>query len=56
MFGQLKELYSLLTKDQRKKLLRLQILVVLMSFAEIAGVASVGPFMALVGDVAQWQG
>ncbi|MED5601796.1 MAG: ABC transporter ATP-binding protein [Pseudomonadota bacterium] len=56
MFGQLKELYSLLTKDQRKKLLRLQILVVLMSFAEIAGVASVGPFMALVGDVSQLQG
>ena len=56
MFSQLKELYSLLTSDQRKKLLRLQILVVLMSFAEIAGVVSIGPFMALVGDISQLQG
>ena len=48
MFSQLKELYSLLTNDQRKKLRRLQILVVLMAFAEIAGVVSIGPFMALV--------
>jgi ABC-type multidrug transport system fused ATPase/permease subunit len=55
MFSQLKELYSLLTKEQRKKLLRLQFLVVLMSFAEIASVVSIGPFMALVGDVSQLQ-
>jgi len=56
MLGQLKELYDLLTKDQRKKLLRLQVLVVLMSFAEIAGVVAIGPFMALVGDMSQLQG
>ena len=56
MFSQLKELHSLLTDDQRKKLLRLQVLVVLMSFAEIAGVVSIGPFMALVGDISQLQG
>tara|TARA_R110001606_G_C15403445_1_gene653637 strand:+ start:1634 stop:3442 length:1809 start_codon:yes stop_codon:yes gene_type:complete len=56
MLGQLKELYDLLTKDQRKKLLRLQVLVVLMSFAEIAGVVAIGPFMALVGDMNQLQG
>jgi HlyD family secretion protein len=56
MFAQLKELYSLLTAEQRQKLLRLQVLVVLMSFAEIAGVASIGPFMALVGDMSQLQG
>ena len=56
MFSQLKELYSLLTNDQRKKLRRLQILVVLMAFAEIAGVVSIGPFMALVGDISQLQG
>lgn len=55
MLGQLKELYSLLTKDQRNKLLRLQILVVLMSLAEIGGVVSIGPFMALVGDMSQLQ-
>jgi len=56
MFSQLKELYSLLTNEQRKKLRRLQILVVLMAFAEIAGVVSIGPFMALVGDISQLQG
>lgn len=55
MLKQLKELYSLLTSEQRKKLLRLQVLVVLMSFAEIASVVSIGPFMALVGDMGQLQ-
>ncbi|SFU32471.1 ABC transporter ATP-binding protein [Halomonas korlensis] len=56
MLSQLKELYRLLTAEQRKKLLRLQFLVVLMAFAEIAGVVSIGPFMALVGDMSQLQG
>ncbi|MCE9664020.1 ABC transporter ATP-binding protein/permease [Halomonas sp. M5N1S17] len=56
MLFQLKELYSLLTAEQRKKLLRLQFLVVLMSLAEIAGVVSIGPFMALVGDMNQLKG
>lgn len=56
MLSQMKELYTLLTAEQRRKLLRLQVLVVLMSFTEIAGVASIGPFMALVGDMSQLQG
>ena len=56
MLRQLKNLYELLSKGQREKLLRLQVLVVLMSFAEIAGVAAIGPFMALVGDMNQLQG
>ena len=56
MLKQLKELYSLLTPEQRKGLLRLQLLVVFMSFAEIASVATIGPFMALVGDMGQLQG
>lgn len=56
MLGQLKELYGLLTTEQRKKLLSLQVLVVLMSFAEIAGVVAIGPFMALVGNMSQLQG
>lgn len=56
MFTQLKELYSLLTEEQRKKLLRLQGLVVLMAFAELGSVLSIGPFMALVGDMSQLQG
>jgi ABC-type multidrug transport system fused ATPase/permease subunit len=56
MFTQLKELYSLLTEDQRKKLRRLQFLVVLMAFAELGSVLAIGPFMALVGDMSQLQG
>ncbi|MCL7751324.1 ABC transporter ATP-binding protein/permease [Guyparkeria hydrothermalis] len=56
MLSKLKELYSLLNPEQRRKLLRLQVLVVLMSFAEIAGVISIGPFMALVGDISQIEG
>ena len=56
MFTQLKELYSLLTNEQRKKLRRLQFLVVLMAFAELGSVLSIGPFMALVGDMSQLQG
>tara|TARA_R110000851_G_scaffold135045_1_gene270438 strand:- start:27179 stop:28981 length:1803 start_codon:yes stop_codon:yes gene_type:complete len=56
MFSQLKELYSLLTEDQRKKLRRLQLLVLLMAFAELGSVLSIGPFMALVGDMSQLQG
>lgn len=56
MLRSLKEFYSLLTTEQRKKLLRLQVLVILMAFAEIAAVVSIGPFMALVGDMGQLQG
>lgn len=56
MFKQLKELYSLLTDEQRKKLRRLQFLVVLMAFAELGSVLSIGPFMALVGDMSQLRG
>ncbi|KAA0014336.1 ABC transporter ATP-binding protein [Billgrantia pellis] len=51
MLRRLKDLYLLLTKEQRKKLLKLQGLIIVMSFAEIAGVMSIGPFMALVGDM-----
>ncbi|MEO1903425.1 MAG: ABC transporter ATP-binding protein [Alcanivorax sp.] len=56
MLKQLKELYTLLTREQRQKLMRLQVLVLLMSFAEIAGVVAIGPFMALVGDMSRLQG
>src|SRR5690554_4511606 len=56
MFTQLKELHSLLTIEQRKKLSRLQFLVILMAFAELGSVLSIGPFMALVGDMSQLQG
>lgn len=51
MFRTVMDLYRLLTPNQRRKLLRLQVLVILMSLAEIAGVVSIGPFMAVVGDM-----
>ncbi|SFH36295.1 HlyD family secretion protein [Modicisalibacter xianhensis] len=56
MFYHLKELYSLLSKEQRRKFFRLQLLAVIMAFAEIAGVISIGPFMALVGNMDQLEG
>lgn len=56
MLKNIKELYSLLDREQRKKLLILQLLVVLMSLAEVASVLAIGPFMALVGDISQLQG
>lgn len=51
MFNLIKELFSLLTQSQRKRFFSLQIMVVLMAIAEIVGVASIVPFMALVGDM-----
>lgn len=56
MIKQLIELHSLLTRRQRKKLHRLQILVVLMAIAELASVVSIGPFMAVIGDTSQLHG
>ena len=56
MFARLKKLYSLLTAEQRRKLMALQGLVVLMAFAEVAGVAAIGPFMAVVGDISRLEG
>ncbi|MDN3522066.1 ABC transporter ATP-binding protein [Halomonas ramblicola] len=56
MFNDLRALYSLLTPGQRARLLRLQGLIVVMALAEIAAVLSIGPFMAVVGDMGQLQG
>ncbi|MEE3002849.1 MAG: ABC transporter ATP-binding protein [Pseudomonadota bacterium] len=56
MFSNLKELFTLLTTKQRKKILLLQLLVILMSFAEVVSVLSIGPFMAVVGDVSLLEG
>lgn len=56
MISSLKDLYHLLAGEQRKRLLRLQLLVVLMAFAEVAGVVAIGPFMALVGDMSRLEG
>jgi ABC-type multidrug transport system fused ATPase/permease subunit len=45
------ELFGLLTPVQKKRFYLLQVLVVITAFFEIVGVASIAPFMALVGDV-----
>jgi ATP-binding cassette, subfamily B, bacterial PglK len=45
------EFFSLLTSSQRKRFYLLQVMVVIMTFTEIAGIASIAPFMALVGDL-----
>ena len=56
MFANVRALFQLLTREQRRRLLRLQVLVVLMALAEVGGVLSIGPFMALVGDMSRLQG
>ncbi|WP_044408469.1 ABC transporter ATP-binding protein [Thiomicrospira microaerophila] len=55
MLKLIKQLFTLLTPDQRKRFYGLQVLVVIMAFAEIVGVASIIPFMALVGDMSLLQ-
>ena len=48
MFKTLVELYSLLTHEQRRAFLRLQLLIIAMAIFEVLGVMSIGPFMGLV--------
>ena len=55
MFKLLKKLFNLLTPSQRRRFYALQILVTLMAIIEIFGVASIVPFMAIVGDMSQLQ-
>lgn len=51
MFSVIKEIFFLLSDGQRKKFYILQSLVILMAFTELLGIASIAPFMALVGDM-----
>jgi HlyD family secretion protein len=51
MFRDIQKLFSLLTPIQRKHFIILQVLVVLMAVVEIVGIASILPFMTLVGDM-----
>ena len=53
MISSLKQLYHLLTIDQRKKLHALQILVIIGSLTEVSSVLAVGAFMSLIGDFNQ---
>ncbi len=51
MLKTVKELFRLLTPQQRKRFYYIQVLVVIMALIEMVGIASIGPFMALVGDI-----
>lgn len=51
MLNVIRQIFSLLSNQQRKKFYLLQVLVILMAFAELVGIASIAPFMALVGDM-----
>ena len=51
MFRMIRQLFSLLSVQQIRQFYILQILVVVMAFTELLGIASIAPFMALVGDV-----
>lgn len=51
MLSVIKQLFSLLSEKQRKHFYILQFLVTLMAFTELLGIASIAPFMALVGDI-----
>ena len=51
MYKLIVELFELLSVEQRKKFYKIQLLVIFMAIFELIGVASIGPFMALVGDI-----
>ncbi len=51
MFKTIKQLFSLLSPEQVRQFYILQVLVVVMAFTELLGIASIAPFMALVGDI-----
>ena len=51
MLKLVKQLFALLTSKQRKSFYILQILVVVTALMEIVSIASIIPFMTLVGDM-----
>jgi ATP-binding cassette, subfamily B, bacterial PglK len=55
MFRIIKQLFTLLSPKQRKNFYYLQVLVIVSALMEIVGVASIVPFMALIGDISQLQ-
>ncbi len=50
MLKSILEFFSLLTPDQRKRFFILQILLIIMTVAEVVSIFSITPFMAIVGD------
>jgi len=56
MFKMILQLFKLLTPEQTKQFYHLQLLVIVMAFTELVGIASIAPFMALVGDISLLEG
>ena len=56
MFSSIKELFSLLTQQQRRHIIIMQIMVILVAFVEMVGIASIGPFMVVVGNTSILEG
>lgn len=55
MFRLIKELFSILDPTQRRRFYRLQCLVIMMTVAEVASVAAIGPFMLLLANIDKTQ-
>ena len=53
MISLLRDTFAILEKHQKIGILKLQFVVLLTAFTEVAGVASLGPFMGLIADPAQ---
>lgn len=51
MISVFKQLFNLLSPEQVKQFYILQTLVIVMAFTELLGIASIAPFMAVVGDI-----
>lgn len=56
MYQLIRQIFRLLTPAQRRQYYTLQLLVILMALGELLAIASIAPFMALVGDPAILQG
>jgi len=51
MLNTIKELFSLLTPAQKRKIYLFQVLVIIMAMFEVLAIASIAPFMALVSNI-----
>lgn len=51
MLSLIKALFSTLNQAQRKRFFRLQLLVIIMTIAEIISIAAIGPFMLLLTNI-----
>jgi len=51
MFNFIRKIIMLMSPEQKKSFLVLQVFVVLMAVLEVISVAAIGPFMALVGNM-----